>query len=299
MFRLARSVRPVVACLLFAGCTVVMAEQFRFGWDADAAAEVRSRAVKRGDESTARYRVTLSPRDNGEWQLEFDDFALLSVNGEDATTPAFQARLGPLAALTGTLPSMRLNARGDYLGTVGLDETTRTLLGALPEGLDESLRQRIVEQFNSDGMQRLMQQKSGETWNVWVGAWNGLDLDHGRTLTGTAPVTVVDRQLQQSFRIEHLGDERAYCEACVRLRLTTVVEGPEVLQLVSGLMPDVGGDAARAFVSARSMNVSEVVAEPATLTPYYASSNTEVMLTSESGENHSRHDRKEFWFEWQ
>ena len=291
--------RAILAGLVAAWSSAVAAEQFLFDWAADARAEVRSRAVKRGDESTARYGIRLERLGDGEWRLSFEDFTLLSVNGEDATTPSYRARLGPLAALTSTLPSMQLSARGDYLGTVGLDETTARLLQALPDGLDPSLRERIVQQFNSDAMQRLLQQKSGETWNIWVGAWNGLDLEPGQSLAGTAPVAVVDSQLEQSIRVEHLGEERGYCADCVRLRLTTIVEGPEVLDLVAGLVRELGGEERREdFVSARSMNVSEVVTDPRTLTPYYASSNTEVMLRGEGGENHSRHDRKEFWFDW-
>jgi hypothetical protein len=283
----------------------VGAEVLRFDWPLPAALTVNAALAKKGNASTAQYRVALSTSADGELALAFRDFEFLTLNGVDARDPKVLARLGPLAALTGSLPTMRLSSSGEYLGTAGLEQMMKGFLGVLPEGLDDAQRERLDDYFRSENVQAMMQQKSGEVWNTWVGAWNGLDLAAGQNLSGTVPVSVLNRTLEQSVLIEHLGlaPETANCPSCVRLRLTTIVEGPEVLHLMSGMMRNLGGEDGQLgvakFVSARSMSVTEVVTNPSNLMPYYAISNTEVMLRDANDENHSQHDRKEYWFNWE
>ncbi len=282
------------------------AETFRFDWPAPVSVVVRADMVKKGNASSARYVVDLSARSEGEYALAFRDFEFLTLNGEDARDPKILAQLGPLAALTANLPTMRLSSRGDYLGTLGLEEMLTRMLAALPDGLDAGQRQRLDDYFRSPQVQGMMQQRSGEVWNTWVGAWNGIELNPGQNLSGTVPITIMNRDLTQNVLVEHLGPAAPSddCPRCVRLRMTTTVEGPEVLQLVSGMLrqlggrSDDGGRAATQFVSARSMSVTEILTEANTLKPRYAVSNTEVMLRDVEDQSQSQHERKEYWFEW-
>ncbi len=283
----------------------VSADAFRFGWPVPVSAVVKAKMHKKGNESTATYSVRMSQRNAEEIALEFHDFKFLTLNGRDATDPRVVAQLGPLASLTSTLPTMRLSNKGAYLGTIGLESMMHRLLAALPDEMDEASRTGLLNYFQSPKVQALMQQKSGEMWNVWVGAWNGLELEPGQTLKGSVPVTVMNEKLSQQILIEHLGAAESY-PCCVRLRMTTVVEGPEVLQLLTGMLQDVAEsmtdqgepiDPAE-FVSARSMSVTEVITQTRSLIPRYASSDTEVSIRAAGDKTHTRSDKKAFWFSW-
>jgi hypothetical protein len=159
-------------CLLLAGPAA--AEHFAFGWPVPATARVKSTVEKDGLVSTASYRVSLAaPADaqDGELELAFAEFALLTLNGEDATRPEALAALGPLAALTSALPSMRLSATGDYRGVRGLNLVLQRVLEMLPADTPARERAQLERVLRSPRMQDLLQQKSGEIWNVWVGAY--------------------------------------------------------------------------------------------------------------------------------
>ena len=281
------------------------ADPFRFGWPVPVSAIVKAKMHKKGNESTAIYTVRMSQRNTEEITLEFRDFKFLTLNGQDASDPRIAAQLGPLASLTSTLPTMRLSNHGEYLGMIGLETMMHRLLTAMPEEMDEASRTGLLDYFQSPKVQALMQQKSGEMWNVWVGAWNGLELEPGQTLKGSVPVTVMNKELSQQILIEHLGAANSY-PGCVRLRMTTVVEGPEVLQIVTGMLQDLAknlADEGESFdpaqlVSARSMSVTEVITQTRSLIPHYASSDTEVLIRSVGKKTHTQSDKKIFWFDW-
>ncbi|MGR8921538.1 MAG: hypothetical protein ACU85V_18135, partial [Gammaproteobacteria bacterium] len=274
-------------------------DRFRFAWPVPASVTVEARVEKRDNTSTARYRVDLSPAADGELALDFRNFEFVTLNGVDAREPQVAAQLGPVATLTALLPTMRISAAGEYLGTVGIADMLERVLAAVPNDMDAATRERLDEYFRSPQVQAMMQQKSGEVWTVWVGAWNGVELAAGESLTGTVPVAVMSHDLVQNVLVEHLGPAAGACANCVRLRMTTVMEGPEVMQLVAGMVRELAGDdQAGAFVSARSMNVTEVVTDPADLRPRFASSSAEVTLTDSSDQAYRQTDRREYRFDW-
>lgn len=296
----------LAALLLPLHATRVSAENFTFDWPLPASVAVTATITKKGNTSTGRYTVDFRSHDSAEYVVSFRDFEFTSLNGMDATDPAVQARLGPVAGLTSSLPSMRLSKTGHYLGTTGLEQMMARTLELMPEAPGAEARERMQQYFESPQVRAMLQQKAGETWNIWVGAWNGLDLTSGQELSGAVPVRVMNRELTQNILVQHLGPVRGaeaeHCPQCVRLRMTTVVEGPEVLNLVSGMMRELGGSGgsreSAKFVSARSMNVTEVVTDPARLMPRFAVANTEVMLQAANDETVSQHERKEYHFAW-
>lgn len=277
------------------------AESFRFAWPVPGEVQVTAHAEKRGNESTVTYAVRLSAQEDGELRARFDGFRFLSLNGVDATDPALAARLGPMAEITNTLPTMRLAASGDYLGTVGLDAVLERLLAAMEGQVDEATRARLRSQFSTPQMRALMQQKSGEIWNVWVGAWNGLDISPGEQVQASVPIDVLGRPLEQKMVVEHLGPAPRHA-CCAHLRLTTLVEGPDVVRLVAGLIDGLAPPGQPvdpdAFAFARSSSVVEIVTEPDTLRPRWASVLREVLIKAVDGERHERVDRQSFTFEW-
>ncbi len=280
-----------------------VAASFTFGWPVPVTVAVKAKMDKRGNTSTARYLAELAPGEDGHLTLSFRDFEFLTLNGVDARTPEVQAKLGPLAALTATLPAMRVSQRGDYLGTVGLERMAERMFALLPDADDPQLRERMDAYFASPQVRQMMQQKSGEVWNTWVGAWNGLELAAGESLQRSVPVTVMARELEQAMLFEHLGAAGGSCAACVRLRLTTLLEGPEVVALVAGMVRELAGEkdalAMDAFESARSSSVIDIVTDGADLRPRHVRASTTVMVRERGGRERSRSEHKEYWFQWQ
>lgn len=298
-------VTALLTSLMLMLSAAAWADVFRFAWPVPVTAVVKAKMQKKGNESTARYAVRIARGNDDEMTLEFRDFKLLTINGKDASDPEVAAQLGPVASLASSLPTMRLSGSGEYLGTSGLETLMDRLLAAMPGEMDGNTRAGLINYYRSPKVQALMQQKSGEMWNVWVGAWNGLELDPGQSLKGTVPVQVMGRDIQQQILIEHLGAAEGY-PCCVRLRMTTVVDGPEVLQLVTGMLQDMAAVMDRAgetfdparFTSARSTNVTEVITRPSSLIPRYASSKAEVSIRLADNSSRTQTDRKWFWFEW-
>ncbi|MCB1745718.1 MAG: hypothetical protein H6977_13920 [Gammaproteobacteria bacterium] len=288
----------VVAGLLLAQRAA--AEHFAFAWPVPATAEVRSTVEKDGLVSTARYRIELAAAgDADELELSFEDFALLTLNGKDATQPEVAAALGPLAALTSALPSMRLSRSGDYRGVRGLNLVLQRVLELLPEDTPSTQRLQLERGLRSPRMQQVLQQKSGEIWNVWVGAWNGLDLAAGQQLEARVPLRALGGELEQGVTIEHLGAAPG-APGYVRLRMTTLVEGPELASLLAGFADALAasGKLEGGISGARSRSVTELVTRAADLVPRHAVSTTEVTVTDAAGHGFHQRERKEYWFEW-
>ena len=92
------------------------------------------------------------------------------------------------------------------------------------------------------------------------------------------------------------------CDLCVHLKMTTVVEGPEVVQLAEGLT--LGTELGQSketenFTTARSITVTELFAEEETLLPKYATTVTEVILRKGDAKPYSRKSSKQYWFSWE
>ena len=282
-------------------------DEFRFNWPVPSKVAVDASMQKKGNALIASYTVHLQQREDAGLALRFEDFTLHSVNGVDANAPEIAARLAPLRALTQLQPTLQISAEGTYEGTAGLQALTESVMQNMPPEMDAVTRQRMAAYFHSPMMQATLQKKSGETWNVWVGAWNGIDLAAGRKIEGEVPTKVVGKTLNQAFTIEHLGPARGYA-CCVKLRMTTATRGPEILQLMLGMMQDLlprlaaetgeSFDPAM-FTSAETVTVAEVITEAATLIPHYASMDTEITLEAGDGEHRLRADSSEYWFSWE
>lgn len=293
--------RTALASALLIACACAAAESFRFDWPVPGEVRVTAHAEKRGEQSTAAYTVRLEPLADGELGARFEDFRFLNLNGVDATEASVAAQLGPLTALTSALPTLRLSPDGQYLGTAGLEAVTERVFAALEGQLDPATLARLREQFASPRMRALMQQKSGELWNAWVGAWNGVDIEPGGRLQASVPVEVLGRTLAQKILVEHLGPAPRY-DGRAHLRMTTLLEGPEVVSLVAGLIEGLAPPGERVdpndFSLARSTTVLEVITDAATLRPRWASVLREVFIRRADGERHERVDRQTFTFEW-
>lgn len=288
----------LVVCLIPAH-----ADEFRFDWPLPSSVLVKASADKRGVNSTVSYRATLNTVDDKELNLSFSDFRFLTLDGASADSPEIKKKIGPLLSLMSALPSMRISRDGEYLGTVGMAELTQKMLQSLPEDMEAKGRERLTQHFQSPQMQQVFQQKSGESWNIWVGAWNGLSLARGETAQHQIPVKTAGEDLMQQVHIEHLGRAASYCDNCVRLQMNTLMEGPQVLQWLGSMMRGAvgqgAGDIFAGFSGARSSNITEIVIDPDGLLPYYAASVSEVSLTRPDGEPAKQQETKEYWFVWE
>lgn len=268
-----------------------MAESFRFGWPLPATVAVHAEVDEEGLASTARYVLAAGAATDDEITLEFRDFELLTVNGVSARDPARSREFAPVAALTAALPALRIGRDGSYRGIHGLNLMLERVLALLPSDLDPARRDQFARGLRAPATQARIGQQMGELWNTWVGAWNGLELNAGEVLQGKAPISILGETLEQQLTFEHLGPVAGY-PAAVRLRMTTLIEGPAVLALLDRL------DDARTYRAASSRNVTEIVTRADGLTPYHAHLETEVVVRDAAGRAERRQVRKTYRFEW-
>ena len=273
-----------------------------FDWPVPTTLLVTAKINNFGESSTARYRVDLVFVDEQELEVRFSNFRFVSLDGVSADGEKYAPTVDALESVTSRLPTIRISQSGEYLGTLGLEEMRKNLIELLPQRSREEGVGAVDEYLNSSRLEEAMYRQSGETWNLWVGAWNGLDLLEGERVSGILPVRILGRKIEQNLRIEHLGATPERCDSCVHLKMTTVVEGPEVVQLAEGLI--FGGESggsreAEKFTTARSITVTELFAEEETLLPKYATTVTEVILRQEDAKPYSRKSSKQYWFAWE
>jgi len=287
----------LLALMLLLAAVPAAAERFRFDWPVPSAARVTTSLEQDDVRSTARYRIEVRESAPEELSVEFQEFELLTVNGADATAPALARELAPLVALTAALPALRIAGNGAYLGVIKLEEALARSLELLPPDLPEDTRARLQTHLRKPAMRSLMEQRSGEVWNLWVGAWNGVELVPGQSLQGRVPVRVMQRDIQQQVVIEYVGAALEYPGAA-RLRMTSVLDGARALGLAHDNGNGRGEDDGQGR-SALSQTVSEISLRPDDLLPFHVVSTTEVVLRERSGKAHNRRERREYWFEWE
>ena len=285
-------------CSALLSSAAAFAETFSFAWPLPSHGQLVTGATKKGLDSQATYRFALEGGDTDGLKLSFSDFRFVELNGKKLAGNDAASQLGPLAALMSELPQMHISRQGAYLGIEGLDTMREKLLASLPSDGNEDVEARLTHMLNSPETQDLLRARSGDMWNLWVGAWNGITLSEGERITGSEPVELMGQQLEQTIVVEHLGEDRDY-PGRARLRMTSVLEGPEVAKLIGRMARQLTDQSAPAqWASASSINVSEIVTNPDTLRPDYASNKKVVVLRDAEGQEHRQSETREFAFKW-
>jgi hypothetical protein len=237
---------------------------FRFDWPVPSRVRVTERSLERGLRTTLRYDLVLTGRPDGTRVLDVENVGVSELDGVDVSGGKAPPERRALEALIATDARMRLSGDGELLD---LEEPeVERILGALR--LTPRERKEALARARSPRIQADRRAAAAETWQTWVQAWRGLELERGQRQDitygpgGEGTVT-------------HLGGDPTRPGA-VRLQLHVTSEGPgyeEAFQAhLDALYADpkrTGGKRLRPprVLAARRVLRVELVTDPKTLRP--------------------------------
>jgi hypothetical protein len=177
-----------------------------WAWPAGSEAIVEETVLKKGHTVVERYRVRLLPVDGNPALSEvvIDDLHILVVNGKpvdpttDARAIADAERMGSL------LPRMRIDAEGNLVDVVGIDELIDVVAASMPE----ADRADFVSYMKSPAAQPLMRAVAEKIWNTWVGGLVGLQAKPDEDLVAVTNIAGPDGPLEQEthYILRQAGD---------------------------------------------------------------------------------------------
>ena len=293
-----------ILSLLLVGQPAV-AEPFVFDWPDDATATVESRVEHGPDTSVMQYDIRLRRVSGaGDFDLEFTNVALVSINGQPANTPEVQAQMGPMRGLLTVLLTLVINKMGHYRDISGIEALSDELLKFMPDEMDLDMRLRFGEFFRSPAMQAKLRARGGDLWNAWVGSWVGHDLSIGETSAGMVPINLAGREIEQAVSVDNLGYDSEYPSA-IRLRLVTTTESPALVVSSNPMVRTMATQLARSetyaiedFKSVKMTTVIEAVVEPSTLKPQIVERINQVVITHNEGRYDRDSEKSRYVFTW-
>lgn len=245
----------------------------RFDWVLPCRVPVVQDGRKRGRQSRITY--DLVARAGGpELVVALEDVRFVSFDGVPARESALAGQLDQLERqIAAAMPTFRVDSGGAYLGLSDVDAAIELTIQLLEGQLDDDEKAKVEAMMRAPETRAMIEQKSGDHWNAWVGAWLGRELTPGQPLEvplstsvpGAAPIEVVTV-------IRHHGRVAGHPEA-VLLSATTVIDGDQAIAMVLQPLRNMAAQMGQppppddAFESVRRETVVTVAIEPDTGRP--------------------------------
>lgn len=286
---------------------VCPAENLTFDWPIPAVADVAVDVERKGQQASLAYRLKVSDTGTGEYRIDYQDARLLSMNGQDLSSPAAQAALPPaVSAVTKALPSFIVGADGKLKRFLNLDRLLDVVISHVPEDPPQVTREKLRAALSSPKVRQTITAKAADDWNAWAGTWVGQPLlEHGERREFRATSRSVGGDIPGEGFYEDLGPVPDHPDRR-RLRLQVTAEGPEfagaIFRMVAGMAEQAGqpidGLTADKIRLARRVHRIEVITDPATLIPYEVETLVDVTFQVEGEEISRQRERKRFRFDW-
>jgi hypothetical protein len=278
-------------------------DAFRFDWPVPGSVRVEKVGVKRGNQATLRYRLELQPAAESTIRVRQRDFEFVTVNGQDATTPAMKQKLASAMAMTQAVPDLVVDPAGEYLRIDGLDAMMESFsrFQRDQKGQSEAETQRILKAMRTPEVTAALQQACSKDWSAWVGAWVGFDVPPGEQAEEVGEVPVFGATLPAKVTRRHHGAAAGH-PGYVRLSITSLVEGAEAAKALAvatdALVRKAGSSPipVGALESIRVETSLEVITEPKTLRPLRATWAKDMRLVTKDEGTHSDVESAEFRF---
>ena len=248
----------------------VVANTFNFSWDIPSQARVKCSVQDRG--VTTHGEWTLIAESSGsadQYVIRLIDYVVLDIEGV-SPDQVQQIKNNPIMkAAQGLIPSFIVDSAGSVLETGSLLPLVDELVGAIN---DPSVAQQVGNYLRSPTIQQALTARVANYWEIWVGAYVGLDINAGEKIEFSTPVVLGEIEFPAKITIEHLGTERN--TRYVRLRVTSIYEGPEfesymkeIILNMTGQFPLPADQQDLTIELARKKTTINAVTEPNTLYP--------------------------------
>ncbi len=281
-----------------------------FGWKIPARCGVTVVQEKKGNAVKTRYELHLREEPASEHlRLSFENVEILEVNGMDVTTPAGKAMLGPAAAAGAMYPDLIIAKDGTFVDAVGVEEMIDRTLELIEEQqraqgqFDEETHAQVTAMMKAPGMVAQVTMKSSESWEVWVGAWIGVDAAAGESMEGEVPLPMPDGStLPGKLKITNEG-AAADVPGHIELRLENLVAGEEARATFAAFMKKMMKDMADGAAMPKILSFekrSEVTAviDPSTLRPHGVKTQATAVIEMEGVGEQRQVERSSYEFDW-
>lgn len=275
-----------------------------FGWQVPCTATVTQEGAKRGNQVTMRYQIRLV-EDGDALRLTTDRLELIAVNGVDMTAPELeQAAAAQAAQLQTAFPVLRISKQGELLGVEDWEahvdrclETLRAVGKADDEGLAATRRIMLDPRYRAQ-----LELKSGEHWQVWVTAWQGVDVPAGESEEWVTEIPIGEAVVEAPVTVTHEGTG---ADGRVRMRMETLLQGDAAKDAMRRMLLDMSRDGPNPMPADLQIKdflrktTLTVTAEPETLRPVEAS--TTALNRVEVGDEgaQERQEWTRYRFEWE
>lgn len=302
----------VLLAALFVSATprVYAADTFTFAWPVPSKGVVTETVLKRGKTATTRYGIVLDkmPK-SSDYELRFENFEFLELNGVDLSIPENRSKLGPMlkqiTVMGNMIPSLQIDKDGFVVDVIGMDQMVERVTNLLPVE-DEALRNSLKNMVQTPEMVAQLKEKTKDFWRVWVQTWSGFDLKPGQQKTEKTNVPVLGTILSVPMTLKNEGPVK---DAPGYFKLTgeSVLAGPAARKAFGSLMaklvsevPAKPGTKPFSPDMIKDMKRSQhysVVTDPKTLQPREAHLEAVIDLTV-GEETKSQLERRDYKFDW-
>jgi hypothetical protein len=239
-------------------------------------------------------------------QWEAPEILDFRINGYSAT--GIQSQLAQLTSLAAQSLPMTISRSGEFLRAPVGEETQRKLIewlrGMAGSAISPEAWASVERMMRSPQTAARMEGAAAESWNAWVGAWVGLELDPGRQVEGRIPLVLADESVEGSVHVENQGPTPGN-PRLTRLVLQTVMEGDKAREALERFARSMVRDATgreppvdRLFRSVTRTEQITAVVDPNTLRPSYAENLTLTDTEDMQGSRRRQSQRVAYFFEW-
>jgi hypothetical protein len=160
----------------------------RFAWKAPLSVPVEEEVAKSGQRVSLRYRIDVCPGKGGLLRVDHRDMRIARVN--DVPMNQDTAGVEQLEATLAAMPTILVNAKGDFVDATGYTKMLDRLASAYPKQ-DFSAVRRVLATPNGAAT---FKQELANRWQVWIEAWLAFDPQRGSPqqgsdADGTTPLT--------------------------------------------------------------------------------------------------------------
>ncbi len=286
--------------------TVHAAEELKFAWPVPSQVTVTENTLKKGKTAKTRYDIVLSKQAKGNnYEVRFEHFQFLDINGMDLSVPENKKQLGPMLAqmnaMGSMIPTLVVNPQGQVEDVIGMEEAVTNALKVMPAADPQ-----MIAALKSPAMIAQMKEKSVDFWRVWVETWVLSQPAPGKPVVVEMEIPVVGGAVKSEMTVKNEGAAPGSA-GDVQLSAQAVLQGEAAKKALGALMQSLiaqvpAKPGTKPFSPAMIKDMKRttrfsVVTNPKTLQPVRAHSETLIDLAI-GDERKSQLEKHEYSFAW-
>jgi len=153
-----------------------------FDWPRSGKVAVTEQISKKGMVVDMAYDLVIEPAKNHNLRLSYENFELLTFNGEDAKDPKHANAVQAIKTMSQMVPELIVSATGEFVDIDISEQVIDKIMKQMPkqQGKNAPSLSQIRQMLTSPQMQAVQKTKIEQTWNALVGSWVGFPNHPGK-----------------------------------------------------------------------------------------------------------------------